>query len=93
MTTPTVRNATLHSAVVIAPIDSIRRYRAKITSATIASEITCVSSDVMPGAMKPRYWTIPITPVDMISGIVNIAVQTKRNGIRRPVRYWKPSRR
>jgi hypothetical protein len=34
-----------------------------------------------------------MTPVDMISGMVSIAVQTNRNGMRRPVRYWKPSRR
>ena len=35
---------------------------------------------------------MPMTPVDMISGM-SIAVQTNRNGIRRPVRYWKASRR
>jgi hypothetical protein len=29
----------------------------------------------------------------MISGMNRIAVQTKRNGMSRPVRYWNASRR
>ena len=32
-------------------------------------------------------------PVDMISGMKSTALQTNRNGISRPVRYWNASRR
>ena len=32
-------------------------------------------------------------PVDMMSGMKSTALQTKRNGMSRPVRYWNASRR
>ena len=32
-------------------------------------------------------------PVDMIRGIVIVAVHANRNGINRPLRYWNASRR
>ncbi len=47
----------------------------------------------MPGQRYCRYATNPYTPVDMISGMNRIVVQTKRNGMSRPVRYWNASRR
>src|SRR4051794_28131818 len=90
---PTQTAAMTQSTVEIAPTWSMRRQSEKSTIATSASEMAWVATHDSEPVRYSRYWTMPMMPVDMISGIVNIAVHTNRNGMRRPLRYWNASRR
>ncbi len=93
ITAPTETIITAHIPIVIAPMSSTLRHSSSTTRASTATPTTSPWRVVIPGHRYARYCTRPCTPVDMISGMKSIAVQTNRNGISRPVRYWKASRR
>ena len=82
-----------HSAMVIARIDSIRRYSSQVTRPVAARLTRCTGHQPRSGKKYSRYSTMPMMPVDISRGIVSSTVQMNRNGISLPVRYWNASRR
>ena len=49
--------------------------------------IRCTASQLRCGKKNCRYSTMPMMPVDIVSGTANSTVHMKRNGMSFPVRY------